>query len=115
MPLYEYKCDNCGKVFEAIQKYVDPELTSHEECGGGPVHRLISAPTFNFKGSGFYITDYAKGSAPGSNAPARKGESASSSEGGKSDSGSATPTPAAAAASDTKSSASASTSSSDKK
>ncbi len=60
MPLYEYKCEGCGETFEIIQKFSDEPLTVHEKCGG-PVHRLLSAPAFQFKGSGWYVTDYAKG------------------------------------------------------
>jgi putative FmdB family regulatory protein len=59
MPLYEYKCDTCGKVFEVMQRFSDAPLTTHEGCGGG-VQRLISAPALQFKGSGWYITDYAR-------------------------------------------------------
>jgi putative FmdB family regulatory protein len=61
MPLYEYACEKCGERFEVMQKFADQPLTTHEKCGG-PVHRLISAPALQFKGSGWYITDYAKGS-----------------------------------------------------
>ena len=57
MPIYEYKCDNCGDVFELRQKFADEPLTVHEKCGG-PVHRLMSTPSFNFKGSGWYVTEY---------------------------------------------------------
>jgi len=60
MPLYEYRCSKCKDVFEVIQKFSDPPLTVHEGCGG-PVERLISAPGLQFKGSGWYITDYARG------------------------------------------------------
>jgi len=59
MPLYEYQCDNCGERFEAMQKFADAPLTLHEKCGG-PVRRLLSVPALQFKGSGFYINDYAK-------------------------------------------------------
>ena len=59
MPIYEYKCEKCGDVFELRQKFADEPLTTHETCGG-PVHRLISAPALQFKGSGWYITDYAR-------------------------------------------------------
>jgi putative FmdB family regulatory protein len=59
MPLYEYKCETCEQVFEVIQKFSDAPLEVHESCGGR-VERLISAPTFHFKGSGWYITDYAR-------------------------------------------------------
>lgn len=61
MPLYEYQCEKCGDIFEVMQKFADEPLTAHEKCGG-QVHRLISAPAFQFKGSGWYITDYAKNS-----------------------------------------------------
>jgi putative FmdB family regulatory protein len=81
MPLYEYKCHSCGRKFEVIQKFADEPLTKHEECGGD-VERLISAPAFHFKGTGWYVTDYAKGNsgAPKSDggkadADARSGES----------------------------------------
>ena len=60
MPIYEYKCDNCGEVFEVRQKFADEPVQVHEKCGG-PVHRLMSTPSFNFKGSGWYVTDYGKG------------------------------------------------------
>jgi putative FmdB family regulatory protein len=67
MPLYEYACEKCGKVFEVMQKFADEPLTVHAECGG-KVDRLLSAPALHFKGSGFYITDYAKGNG-NANAP----------------------------------------------
>ncbi len=77
MPLYEYKCSECGAVFEALQKFSDPPLQVHDGCGG-KVERLLSAPAFQFKGSGFYITDYTKGS-NGKNGRKKKDESAPSS------------------------------------
>ncbi len=61
MPLYEYQCKKCGRVFEVLQRVNDEPLSTHEACGG-EVERLISPPAFQFKGSGWYITDYAKGS-----------------------------------------------------
>ncbi len=70
MPLYEYRCENCGDLFEVRQKFSDERLTVHEKCGG-KVERLISAPSLQFKGSGFYVNDYARGSNP----PANNGES----------------------------------------
>src|SRR5262245_61099466 len=60
MPIYEYECDACGKRFEQIQKFADTPLEVCTLCGKGPVRRLLSAPAFQFKGSGWYITDYAK-------------------------------------------------------
>jgi putative FmdB family regulatory protein len=59
MPLYEYLCDACGHRFEVICKFSDPPLEKCQVCGGA-VHKLQSAPAIQFKGSGFYITDYAK-------------------------------------------------------
>ena len=60
MPLYEYECDACGQRFEIIQKFSDPTPEACKKCGKGPVHRLLSSPAIQFKGSGFYITDYAQ-------------------------------------------------------
>ena len=65
MPLYEYQCDACERRFELIRKYSDPPVEVCPTCGG-VVHKLASSPAIQFKGSGFYITDYAKKS----NAPA---------------------------------------------
>ena len=59
MPLYEYRCHRCGHTFEVLQKFADEPLTVHDECGG-EVERLISPPAFQFKGSGWYVTDYAR-------------------------------------------------------
>jgi putative FmdB family regulatory protein len=58
MPLYEYECDN-GHRFEVIRKFSDPPIAVCPTCGA-PVHKLISSPAFQFKGSGWYITDYAR-------------------------------------------------------
>jgi putative FmdB family regulatory protein len=60
VPLYEYECDACGRRFEIIEKFSDPPPEACTECGKGPVHRLLSSPAIQFKGSGFYITDYAQ-------------------------------------------------------
>lgn len=64
MPLYDYRCHKCGETFEVKQKFSDPLLTVHEGCGG-EVERLISTPAFQFKGSGFYLTDYGRGGSNG--------------------------------------------------
>ena len=91
MPIYEYKCNSCGKKFEKIEKFSDAPLETHEECGG-PVERLLSAPAFQFKGTGWYVTDYARsnGSGPGKNGSDSKSESSKdSSSDSKSDSSSA--------------------------
>jgi len=60
MPLYEYECEACGHRFELIRKFSDPVLEVCTHCEKGPVKRLQSAPAIQFKGSGFYITDYAR-------------------------------------------------------
>ena len=65
MPLYEYQCDACGERFEKIVKFSDPPLEVCAKCGKGPIRKLLSSPAIQFKGSGFYITDYAKKSSPG--------------------------------------------------
>jgi putative FmdB family regulatory protein len=83
MPLYEYKCRLCGETFEVLQRFSDQPVKEHKACGG-VVDRLISPSAFQFKGSGFYITDYAKGHdrKPGnghgskSEAPAKPAETA---------------------------------------
>lgn len=59
MPLYEYQCDSCGAVFERIQKFSDPPVEACPTCGSA-VKKLVSSPAFQFKGSGWYVTDYAK-------------------------------------------------------
>src|SRR4051794_34981930 len=83
MPLYEYECDACGHKFEKIQKFSDPIESKCPKCGG-PVHKLMSSPAIQFKGSGFYITDYAKKDHVAS-AKADKAEAAKSDAAGKSD------------------------------
>jgi putative FmdB family regulatory protein len=59
MPLYEYECKKCGHRFEKIQKFSDRMVKTCPECGG-EVEQMISAPAVQFKGSGWYVTDYAK-------------------------------------------------------
>ncbi len=60
MPLYEYECDACGHRFEVIQKFSDDPIEVCPKCGERKVHKLLSSPAFQFKGSGWYITDYAR-------------------------------------------------------
>jgi putative FmdB family regulatory protein len=60
MPLYEYECESCGNRFEKIQKFSDPPIDICPNCGKGPVRKLLSSPAIQFKGTGWYITDYAK-------------------------------------------------------
>jgi putative FmdB family regulatory protein len=59
MPLYEYRCLECDHQFEVIQKFSDPPIEQCPKCGG-PVRKLLSSPAIQFKGSGWYITDYAR-------------------------------------------------------
>jgi putative FmdB family regulatory protein len=59
VPLYEYECEPCGHRFERIQKFADPPIETCPKCGGR-VHKLISSPAIQFKGTGWYVTDYAK-------------------------------------------------------
>jgi putative FmdB family regulatory protein len=58
MPLYEYQCEKCGHRFEKIQKFSDRMVKKCPQCGG-KVEQMISSPAFQFKGSGWYVTDYA--------------------------------------------------------
>jgi putative FmdB family regulatory protein len=83
MPIYEYLCQTCGKKFEVLQKFSDEPLQTHADCGG-QLEKLISTSALQFKGSGWYVNDYAKG------ATGKPGETKvdSKSEGGKSESGS---------------------------
>jgi putative FmdB family regulatory protein len=72
MPLYEYECDACGKRFEKIQKFSDPPADVCVHCGKGPLRKLLSSPAIQFKGSGWYITDYAKKSSSGASKEAKE-------------------------------------------
>jgi putative FmdB family regulatory protein len=95
MPLYEYECEaENGRRFEVIAKFSDPVLTICPTCGG-PVRRLISSPAIQFKGSGFYITDYAKKS--GTDAGKESKGSPTSASDSSASSSSTTSTPAAPA------------------
>ena len=59
MPLYEYECNDCGHRFERIRKFSDPPLSACPVCNGA-VRKLLSPPAIQFKGSGWYVTDYAR-------------------------------------------------------
>ena len=93
MPLYEYQCDACAHRFERIQKFSDPLVDICPTCGGH-VRKLLSSPAFQFKGSGFYITDYPKKSASdsgkGEGAKGEEKSSGSSSSGSESGAAAAT-------------------------
>jgi putative FmdB family regulatory protein len=87
VPLYEYECEKCGKHFEKIEKLGGPHLKKCPSCSGR-VERLMSAPAIQFKGSGWYVTDYARSS----NRGAEKSDAGGASE--KSDSKAETKTDA---------------------
>jgi putative FmdB family regulatory protein len=81
MPLYEYECKKCHHRFERLQKFSDPHVKKCPKCGG-PIEQVISAPAVQFKGSGWYVTDYAKkSSAPSSSSNSSNGDSSSKKEG----------------------------------
>src|SRR5215468_9800144 len=83
MPLYEYQCKKCEHRFERIQKFSDPPVKKCPECGG-KVEQLLSAPAVQFKGSGWYVTDYAKKS--GTSASSESNSSKASKKESKSES-----------------------------
>jgi putative FmdB family regulatory protein len=64
MPIYEYRCQRCGERLEAMRRLADAPLTVCPACGG-ELRKLVSAPAFQFKGSGWYVTDYARKAGPG--------------------------------------------------
>jgi putative FmdB family regulatory protein len=109
MPLYEYKCASCGETFEIIQKFSDAPLQVHEKCGGR-VERLISTSALQFKGTGWYVTDYAKGN--GNSQSSKDGKKEGKSEGKNEGSASSTDS---ASKTETKSAPTTPASSSDKK
>lgn len=85
MPLYEYQCEKCGHRFEKIQKFSDKMVKKCPECGG-KVQQVISAPAVQFKGSGWYVTDYAKKPSSASDGKGSKKEEKSKTESGNSES-----------------------------
>ena len=77
MPIYEYQCRQCGERSEALQRFADSPLSECEQCGG-ELRKLISAPAFQFKGTGWYATDYAKKDREGGDGSAKDTSSDSS-------------------------------------
>ena len=77
MPLYEYQCDACHHRFERIQKYSDPPADICPSCGKGPIKKLLSSPAIQFKGTGWYVTDYARKSGTDAGKASASGESGS--------------------------------------
>lgn len=100
MPLYEYLCGSCGHRFERIQKFSDAPLTECPSCGGA-VEKQLSSPAIQFKGSGWYITDYAKSGSTSngarSSSTSDKSSSTTSSSGDSATAPASTAAPAAAA------------------
>jgi len=95
MPLYEYECEKCGHRFERIQKFSDPPVDTCPVCSGS-VKKLLSSPAIQFKGSGWYITDYAKKSGGGDSSKTTKSEKKSEttdSSASTTDKPASTPTP----------------------
>ena len=93
MPLYAYQCESCGHRFEVIQKFSDDLVSVCPNCGKGPVVKLLSSPAIQFKGSGWYITDYARkdsgkdsGKSTGSSSSSGSSDASKSSSSGTSDS-----------------------------
>jgi len=87
MPLYEYQCLNCGKKTEVIQRFEDAPLAACPSCGG-EVKKLISSPAFQFKGTGWYVNDYAAKKGGGAEAKSKDGKGEGGGEKGeKSDKG----------------------------
>lgn len=80
LPLYEYRCRKCGARIEKIQKFSDPPLRKCQSCGG-KLERVLSAPAIQFKGTGWYVTDYARKSS--SESSAGKGNGASGKDASK--------------------------------
>ena len=79
MPLYEYQCESCSHRFERIQKFSDPPVQTCPQCSGA-VKKLLSSPAIQFKGSGFYITDYARKDSSSSKSSDTKSEKAEKSD-----------------------------------
>ena len=74
MPIYEYSCSKCGKTIEVIQKFSDPVLKKHQGCGGS-LTKLVSAAGFQFKGTGWYVTDYARKGSSGDSESSKESSS----------------------------------------
>ncbi|MBI4454668.1 MAG: zf-TFIIB domain-containing protein [Acidobacteria bacterium] len=73
MPLYEYRCSKCGDTFEIIQKFSDLPLETCSKCGG-KVQKLLSSPAIQFKGTGWYVTDYSRKNGESVNSKSKVGE-----------------------------------------
>ncbi len=105
MPLYEFQCLKCGTRFERIVKFSDPPVKKCPSCGARKVEKLVSSPAFQFKGTGWYVTDYARKTESGT-ATKKGGDAAKD---GAKDETAAAPEPAATSATENSSKADADT------
>lgn len=103
MPLYEYECEACGHRFEVIRKFSDPPLEDCPACGG-KVRKLLSSPAIQFKGSGWYVTDYARKGSSGSTGSTGSSGSTGSGESSSGSASESATTPASKPADGSKSS-----------
>ena len=110
MPIYAYRCDSCGVEKDVLQKLSDAPLTVCPDCGAGTFHKRLSAPAFQLKGSGWYVTDFrdggrkakadgaaGDGKADGASGKTDAGERGTAGDGQRGDAGQAGPAPAAGA------------------
>ena len=101
MPIYAYRCDECGFAKDVLQKIADPVLTVCPSCGKSSFKKQVTAAGFQLKGTGWYVTDFRGGSAPATGtAPSASTPAGASSDSGGSTESSAAPAPAAAPAKD---------------
>jgi putative FmdB family regulatory protein len=111
VPIYEYECEACHERFEVMQKFSDKPLRKCAKCGGGPIGKILSAPALVFKGTGWYVTDYARAGKAGTDGKAGgNGKHNGKHNGGESKDKESSSAPAAASDSTATASSTASTS-----
>jgi len=103
MPIYAYRCDECGFAKDVLQKISDPVLTVCPSCAKSSFKKQVTAAGFQLKGTGWYVTDFRGGNAPATGTGPSTSASASSDGGASAPAAPATPAPAAAPAKDTSS------------
>ena len=101
MPIYAYRCDECGFAKDVLQKISDPVLTVCPSCGKSSFKKQVTAAGFQLKGTGWYVTDFRGGNAPATGTGPSTSASGSSDGGASAPAAPATPAPAAAPAKDT--------------
>ena len=112
MPIYAYRCETCGHEKDVIQKFSDAPLTVCPACGAEAFRKQLTAPAFQLKGSGWYVTDFRDGGKSKAGKPAGEGAEGKPAEAGKDPGADAKAAPAAAAASQASAASAPSTSSS---